>query len=345
MAVVSQDILLAYDQLEKALTAKTQQQVKAALMQVDWTDIAHAREQIIAILDKFVGASAEVAGVIASEFYDEIAIAATGRPMGAHAYNSYNPNATEGAVRSMIQDVVEGKSKDKFYDKLLNRVDCDIHKSMTDCMIQNGNHDGRYPRFARVPTGIETCDFCLMLASRGAVYHSEDAAGALNHYHANCNCKVVQFYPYQDIEGYNPNELYNQWQSWIDDKAKERAEKNGTSIGLERSKIMNKYYNCAAKNGGGIKRTSSKGIQFSHEDNQKHFEQARQWRESLENVNSVDELVKLTASLETTLQNSEWWQKSEYRNDRIPRYALQDAMRRLNIKQADLKKQVQQLMS
>lgn len=34
-------------------------------------------------------------------------------------------------------------------------------------------------RFARVPTGAETCTFCLMLASRGAVYSSATSAGTV----------------------------------------------------------------------------------------------------------------------------------------------------------------------
>lgn len=45
--------------------------------------------------------------------------------------------------------------------------------------------------FARVPTGTETCTFCLMLASRGAVYHTRKTAGEWRHFHRGCDCKVV----------------------------------------------------------------------------------------------------------------------------------------------------------
>lgn len=42
---------------------------------------------------------------------------------------------------------------------------------------------------ARVPSGPETCRFCIMLASRGAVYATELAAGAEgNTYHDDCDC-------------------------------------------------------------------------------------------------------------------------------------------------------------
>lgn len=44
-------------------------------------------------------------------------------------------------------------------------------------------------RWARVPSGSDTCPFCLMLASRGFVYTSAKAAGG--HYHPHCDCRVV----------------------------------------------------------------------------------------------------------------------------------------------------------
>lgn len=43
-------------------------------------------------------------------------------------------------------------------------------------------------RVARVPSGTDTCRFCVMLASRGAVYTSEAAAGDGNTYHNDCDC-------------------------------------------------------------------------------------------------------------------------------------------------------------
>jgi len=58
-------------------------------------------------------------------------------------------------------------------------------------------------RFARVPTGDDPCSFCLMLASRGAVYHTELTATATTgrstgtsgrpdtmRYHDHCFCQA-----------------------------------------------------------------------------------------------------------------------------------------------------------
>ncbi|MEU7843942.1 hypothetical protein AB0B39_23615 [Micromonospora sp. NPDC049114] len=51
-------------------------------------------------------------------------------------------------------------------------------------------------RWARVPTGGTTCAFCRLLASRGAVYHSEETAGGLaSSYHGTCDCVATPVWP------------------------------------------------------------------------------------------------------------------------------------------------------
>lgn len=39
--------------------------------------------------------------------------------------------------------------------------------------------------------GFETCPFCLMPASRDAVYHTRKSAGEFKHFHRGCDCKVA----------------------------------------------------------------------------------------------------------------------------------------------------------
>lgn len=67
--------------------------------------------------------------------------------------------------------------------------------------------------WARVPAGAKPCAFCLMLASRGEVYQSEESAGGLgNEYHGDCRCIPTlvagkDSYP----EGYDPDALYKNY--------------------------------------------------------------------------------------------------------------------------------------
>lgn len=62
--------------------------------------------------------------------------------------------------------------------------------------------------FARVPSGSETCAFCLMLASRGAVYRSAKTAGDGHRYHGKCDCVPTLVRDERDYpKGYDPGAL------------------------------------------------------------------------------------------------------------------------------------------
>lgn len=78
-------------------------------------------------------------------------------------------------------------------------------------------------RYARIPQGAETCDFCLMLASRGFVYLSEASAEGWNHVHRNCDCIVIAGVVHKDgsewvqdtqVEGYDHKQLQQIWGKW-----------------------------------------------------------------------------------------------------------------------------------
>lgn len=89
-------------------------------------------------------------------------------------------------------------------------------RSLNETVLANAARDGRRgARFARVPTGAETCTFCLMLASRSAVYASRERAGEFRHFHRGCDCKVVPGFsgnPDEElVEGVRPKELHEQW--------------------------------------------------------------------------------------------------------------------------------------
>jgi len=67
-------------------------------------------------------------------------------------------------------------------------------------------------RFARVPQGRHTCGFCLMLASRGAVYWSRGTAGEFGRYHDSCDCQVIAVHRDDDLPQIN-RELHDEWQT------------------------------------------------------------------------------------------------------------------------------------
>ncbi len=91
------------------------------------------------------------------------------------------------------------------------------------------------PAFARVPTGAETCTYCMMLASRGFAYHSADSAGHADH--RGCNCMIVPGRKGDAVEGVDEDALYNCWRELeaLEAHAKENPDKF-TPDELERRK-------------------------------------------------------------------------------------------------------------
>lgn len=92
----------------------------------------------------------------------------------------------------------------------------DAFRSLNETIIANVGRDrDKGARFARVPTGGGTCMFCLMLASRGAVYHTRKSAGEWKYFHRGCDCKVVPSFerdPYAEVvEGVKSCELQERY--------------------------------------------------------------------------------------------------------------------------------------
>src|SRR5690606_6156596 len=94
-----------------------------------------------------------------------------------------------------------------------------ISYSTRDTVRRNVFRDPARPRYARVPSGAETCAWCSMLASRGFVYHSEATAGDParrgfgDDFHDECDCQVVVEFDREahHIEGYDPDRLYEEF--------------------------------------------------------------------------------------------------------------------------------------
>ncbi len=74
--------------------------------------------------------------------------------------------------------------------------------------------DPSKPKWARVPNG-KACAFCVMLASRGFVYTSEDTAGRQMQYHADCHCRIIPSWGRQTLDGYDPDTYMQMYQEGV----------------------------------------------------------------------------------------------------------------------------------
>lgn len=83
-----------------------------------------------------------------------------------------------------------------------------------DTTYQNAIRDGA--EFAWIPSGDETCAFCIMLAANGWQRMSKKALknGHAEHIHSNCDCQfAIRFSSNDGVAGYDPNkykQIYEQ---------------------------------------------------------------------------------------------------------------------------------------
>lgn len=230
------------------ISADAQARVLKVLQSISWTpdNIAQCRDLVIQALAAVMPTYTDMAAQASADFYDAARELVVGERMGAQAISDFDMRKTEGAVRAFVRFVLDGRVQ-TFNDQVLQRIDYEMKRSAGESMFANGRRDKRRPKYARVPTGDETCDFCLMLASRGFVYSSEATAGAvkLDHYHSGCDCRVVCQWGGGGVEGYDTQAIYDRWQNAVDALAAERAEKRGTTVEEEREKIFRGYANSA----------------------------------------------------------------------------------------------------
>lgn len=216
MTVIPRGVIDAYTESLNNLSAATQMTVELQLESITYTDEADLREQTIKILEETLANATNQAAGYAAKSYDSIRELAVGSANNAIADSRRIPKATEEAVHGLIEKFKKN-GFESYKRHILERCDYEIKRAAGECSLYNARRDTRKPRFARVPSGAETCTFCLMLASRGFVYHSEATAG-LDHYHPNCNCRIAPGFDGMEIEGYDPDELYRIWKRTQDAK-------------------------------------------------------------------------------------------------------------------------------
>ncbi|MCI6583463.1 MAG: hypothetical protein MSC45_00135 [Mobiluncus sp.] len=94
-------------------------------------------------------------------------------------------------------------------------------------------------RYARRVTGATSCDFCLMLASRGPVYGTAaDAGGPSNRYHDDCDCIPVP------VRG-----------KWVMDNSERGEHWEGQDPGYDFERLYSEEYKPFHRTGDGIRDT------------------------------------------------------------------------------------------
>lgn len=179
--------------------------------------VAEKREAAKLIMEGFVQGYDDVAAEFAAQWYDHRAEQGGARLEQAVTMTTYRPDAVDAVARYQARKLAKGGDVE-FAKACGEFARNDAFRSLNETISANvGRDKDKGVRFARVPTGFETCTFCLMLASRGAVYHTRKTAGEFKHFHRRCDCKVVP--SFEDdadaelVEGVRPKELRERYRA------------------------------------------------------------------------------------------------------------------------------------
>jgi len=184
---------------------------------LDLTKPELARDALLEFMPILTDQYGAVAATMAAEWYEELRAnsGASGR-FRAVAAPGVPAEAVEAKVRFLAGHLWTPDPL-AMLGGLLVAADKYVKQPSRDTMASNARREG--VRFARVPTGAKTCAFCLMLASRDAVYASKKSAGDLGSghgdgYHGDCDCLVTPIRKPSDYpQGYLPDDYYAKYQA------------------------------------------------------------------------------------------------------------------------------------
>lgn len=170
--------------------------------------VAEVREAMKDAVDHALNAFGDQASTLACDLFDEI-MEAEGVKAESALYDAIDRDMVDKKLRYLARDLVEDGSA-AFAGKVTDLTKFYVKRSAYENMVRNC--DANKVRYARVPSGRETCGFCFMLSSRGFVYHSEATAKGTHGMHPHCDCVVVPGVQGKtSIEGYEPDAMHGRW--------------------------------------------------------------------------------------------------------------------------------------
>ena len=162
----------------------------AALVEQWASDVApspaEARERLQEVLLDLLDEYGPAAASIAADFYDSV------RPGGAPPFVAEAIVSDDLLLPGTLNWVTEPLLTED-WQKALDRAAAAVQKStkqaLVDTIGENTALDPLDVRFARWPQNSDPCAYCVMRASRGAVYWTEATAERGDH--LKCGCRVT----------------------------------------------------------------------------------------------------------------------------------------------------------
>jgi hypothetical protein len=171
-----------------------------------------ARDALLAYVPRLITVYGDAASTIAADWYEQTRAAQVAGGFRAVTVAAAGSAAVEGTVRYGAQHLFTD-SPLQTLTFLAGAVQRQTMSGARDTIASNAARDPARPRYARVPTGAKTCEFCTMLASRGFVYASQASAGGATDFHDHCDCQIVPSWSkHPALAGYDPGHYYSLYQ-------------------------------------------------------------------------------------------------------------------------------------
>lgn len=165
--------------------------------------------------------------------------------------------AMEPARAEFVKPGASEESSARIALRAMKEVENGGRRTMLRAVEDEDGRDDVVQGWARVATGRETCEFCLMLVSRGPVYTSARSSGfnaddetakeilhegneeeirkLMTRWHEGCDCKVVPVFDRQSWPGRDAfikaQNVWKKYSKMVDKDQKLRNPKNGNQRG------------------------------------------------------------------------------------------------------------------
>lgn len=163
----------------------------------------------------------QAAAGLAADRYDELRAGSVAKGAFRAALADPLPDSqVEAVTRWALGPVFDGKDPSIAQTMLADAAQRLVRQQARNTVALNVGRDPFGATYARVPKGRTTCAFCLVMASRGAVYGSKKSAGGKdsgNEYHTKCDCEAEPVWSDADLErlkqdsDYDPDALYDSY--------------------------------------------------------------------------------------------------------------------------------------
>lgn len=235
MATTASEIAAA----KESLARMAEQELIGFWTAIGTDDPFALKAALLDFMPDLIATYGEAAAGLAADRYDELRAGSVAT--GAFRAVMADPAPDEqvhAVTRWALGPAFEGKDPSIAQTMLIDASQRLVRQQARSTISESVRQDPFGPTYARVPQGPTTCAFCLVMASKGAVYGSKRAAGGKdegNDYHTKCNCEAEPVWSQEDLErlkqdsGYDADALYDSYSN-ARDKAATNKLKGGEAF-------------------------------------------------------------------------------------------------------------------